>query len=152
MKDKARKPITPSSDATDADPSQLPNAGARSGRRNSCSVSRGVRRRRMTSMRRMWVVVLLIALIPAQERLSTYSDAQTSPSSVEIIGADRGIGWSQAGIPGGIPNRANGTCSTLNPGATVTDINNAIAACSNGVVYLNAGTYTLSGGITFVDE
>jgi len=150
MRDTARKPTTPSSDATDAGPSELPNAGARSGRRNSCSVSRRARRRRMTSMRRMWVVVLLIALIPAQERLSTYSDAQTSPSSIEIIGADRGIDWIQAGIPGGIPNRANGTCATLNPGATVTDINNAIAACSNGVVYLNAGTYTLSDGITFV--
>src|SRR5881296_4224703 len=149
MRDTARKPTTPSSDATDAGPSELPNAGARSGRRNSCSVSRRARRRRMTSMRRMWVVVLLIALIPAQERLSTYSDAQTSPSSIEIIGADRGIDWSQAGIPGGIPNRANGTCATLNPGATATDINNAIAACSNGVVFLNAGAYSLSSGITF---
>src|SRR5438445_13221027 len=128
MKDKARKPITPSSDATDADPSQLPNAGARSGRRNSCSVSRGVRRRRMTSMRRMWVVVLLIALIPAQERLSTYSDAQTSPSSVEIIGADRGIGWSQAGIPCGIPNCVKGNCFTLNPGSTYTTLTYDIMA------------------------
>ena len=44
MRDKARKPTTPSSDATDAEPSELLNAGARSGRRNSCSVSRGARR------------------------------------------------------------------------------------------------------------
>src|SRR6266571_923303 len=76
--------------------------------------------------------------------LSTYSHAQT------VIDANRKIDWSQAGIPGGIPNRANGTCATLNPGATATQINKAISACSNGVVYLNAGTYTLSSGITFV--
>lgn len=50
---------------------------------------------------------------------------------------------------GGIPVRATGTCATLNPDATAAHINGAIAACSNGVVYLNTGTYTLSRGITF---
>src|SRR5207245_10360329 len=33
--------------------------------------------------------------------------------------------------------------------ATATDIDDALAACSNGVVFLNAGTYSLSSGITF---
>ena len=59
------------------------------------------------------------------------------------------IDWSQAGVLGGIPNRASGTCATLDPSATAVDINNAIAACSDGVVYLNAGTYDLSSGIPF---
>ena len=64
------------------------------------------------------------------------------------IAASRRIDWSQAGVPGGIPNRST-ICATLNPGATAAQINSAIAACSNGVVYLNAGTYNLSAGITF---
>ena len=65
-----------------------------------------------------------------------------------ILDPSRAVDWSQAGIPGGIPNRTT-ICATLNPGATYTQINTAIAACTNGVVYLNAGTYSLSGGITF---
>jgi len=66
----------------------------------------------------------------------------------EIVGADRRVEWSQAGIPGGHPHRTR-VCATLNPGATSADINIAIATCNDGVVYLNAGTYTLSSGITF---
>src|SRR5213593_543785 len=81
--------------------------------------------------------------------LSRYSHAQTTPLPTESIPAGRMIDWSQAGVLGGIPNRASGTCATLDPSATAVDINNAIAACSDGVVYLNAGTYDLSSGITF---
>jgi len=69
-------------------------------------------------------------------------------ASQDIISADRRIEWSQAGVLGGILNRTT-ICATLNPGATSAEINNAIAACTNGVVYLNAGTYDLSSGITF---
>ena len=66
-----------------------------------------------------------------------------------IIDPSRAIEWSQAGIPGGIPNRTT-ICSTLNPGATAAQINTAIANCTSGqVVYLNAGTYNLSSGIIF---
>ena len=64
------------------------------------------------------------------------------------IDAGRRIDWSQAGVPGGIPTRT-AICTTLNPGATAAQINSAIAACSNGVVFLNAGTYNLSTGINF---
>jgi hypothetical protein len=74
--------------------------------------------------------------------ISTRVQAQT------IIDPSRTIDWSKAGIVGGIPVRTT-ICATLNPGATYTQINSAIAACTNGVVYLNAGTYTLSGGINF---
>src|SRR5690349_10668582 len=73
---------------------------------------------------------------------TSHADAQT------IISAARRIDWSQAGITGGIPNRKT-ICATLSPGATFAQINSAIAACTNGVVFLNAGTYTLAGGIVF---
>ena len=48
--------------------------------------------------------LLLISLIVLCR--SMYSHAQTNP---EIIPAERTIDWSQAGVPGGIPNRADGT-------------------------------------------
>src|SRR5207247_568382 len=58
------------------------------------------------------------------------------------------VDLSQAGVTGGIPNRTT-ICSTLNPGATVAQITNAIAACPSGqVVFLNAGTYNLSGALS----
>ena len=66
-----------------------------------------------------------------------------------IIDVTRSANWSNAGIPGGIPNRAT-ICATLNAGAASADIDNAIASCPSGqVVFLNAGTYTLASGISF---
>src|SRR6267154_1543910 len=66
-----------------------------------------------------------------------------------IINPSRAIDWSNAGVPGGIPNRSS-ICATLSPGATSSQINNAIASCPSGqVVFLNAGTYSLSAGINF---
>jgi len=66
-----------------------------------------------------------------------------------IIDSSRAIDWTSAGIPGGIPNRT-AICATLNPGATSSQINSAIASCAaNQVVKLNAGTYNLTAGITF---
>ncbi len=65
-----------------------------------------------------------------------------------VLASTRAVDWGIAGVPGGIPNRTT-ICQTLNPGATPTQINNAIAACpANQVVFLNAGTYNLNGGIT----
>src|SRR3989442_1463642 len=65
-----------------------------------------------------------------------------------ILDTSRAIDWNQAGVIGGIPNRTS-ICATLNPGATAAQINSAIAACPSGqVVFLNAGTYNLSGAIT----
>src|SRR3989442_10240604 len=66
-----------------------------------------------------------------------------------ILDTSRAIDWNQAGVIGGIPNRTS-ICATLNPGATAAQINSAIASCPSGqVVFLNAGTYNLSSGITF---
>jgi hypothetical protein len=75
--------------------------------------------------------------------LGTCAEAQT------VINANRRVDWSQAGVTGGIPNRST-ICATLNPGATASQINTAIASCASGqVVFLNAGTYALSSSIRF---
>src|SRR6266699_4613638 len=64
-----------------------------------------------------------------------------------IIDPSRAVDWSRAGTS--IPNRTT-NCATLSPGATSSQINSAISNCpANQVVFLNAGTYNLSGGITF---
>jgi outer membrane biosynthesis protein TonB len=65
---------------------------------------------------------------------------------IDSIPSDRLIDWSRSGIPGGIPNRTT-ICATLGPTATVSQINSAISSCNNGVVFLQAGTYTLGGTI-----
>jgi hypothetical protein len=66
-----------------------------------------------------------------------------------IIEPNRATDWTSPGVAGGIPNRTT-LCATLNPGATAAQINSAIASCpANQVVFLNAGTYNLSSGITF---
>jgi hypothetical protein len=67
------------------------------------------------------------------------------------IDSGRRIDWSNVGIPSGIPNRTT-VCATFGPGATAAQINSAIAACSSGVVQLNAGTYNLSAGIDFAGK
>jgi len=66
-----------------------------------------------------------------------------------IIDPTRAIDWSNAGVPGGIPNRTT-ICARLNPGTTAAQISSAIASCPGGrVVLLNAGTYNLREGIIF---
>jgi len=78
--------------------------------------------------------------------LPVYSAGQTITDSLSAAG--RTIDWSLAGVSGGIPNRTN-VCTTVPAGASAATINSAIAGCSNGVVQLSAGTYSLSSGITF---
>lgn len=73
----------------------------------------------------------------------------------EIIPATRRVDWSSAGVSGGIPNRST-VCATLDAavyGNGTTDataaIQSALAACPAGqVVYLPAGTYRITSGIT----
>src|SRR6185436_9933178 len=86
-----------------------------------------------------WFLVILFFICAP-----VYSQAQN------IIDGDRKTQWNQAGIPEGIPHRTV-TCATLSPGVTVIEINAAIKSCPSGqVVWLTAGTYNLSAGITFV--
>src|SRR5437867_11001013 len=69
-----------------------------------------------------------------------------------ILDPSRAIDWSHAGIPGGIPNRAM-ICASLDPGSTAAQIDSAIAACPpNEVVFLTAGTFTLSAGINMKSQ
>jgi len=92
------------------------------------------------NMTRLLVFLILLWVSPAGVRAQQWSG---------ILSSSRAIDWSTAGVPGGIPNRT-GICATLSPGATATQINNAIASCPAGqVVQLQAGTYNLSSGIVF---
>ena len=93
-------------------------------------------------MRRLhWLLVFLIVF-----GHSTNSRAQAWAG---IIDPSRAIDWSSPGIPGPVPTRTT-ICATLNPGASSSNINAALAACPAGqVVFLNAGTYTISSGINF---
>lgn len=70
-----------------------------------------------------------------------------------ILDPNRAIDWSNAGIPGGIPNRTT-ICQTIAPYTGTADtINTAIQNCPSGqVVFLSAGTFNLSTGITFNDK
>src|SRR2546427_10004045 len=97
--------------------------------------------RRGTLGRRVaWLIGLLIVVTPIVAHAQPWSG---------ILDPSRAIDWTKAGIPGGIPNRTT-ICAALNPGATISQINSAIASCpSDQVVFLNAGTYTLLGGINF---
>jgi len=91
-----------------------------------------------------FVVISLMALFSTNKFAIHHSCA-------EIIPQDRRIDWSQAGIPGGIPNRTT-ICATINAAIYDNGTTDATAAIQNGidncpanqVVYLPAGTYKVS--------
>jgi len=99
-------------------------------------------------MRRQWLLLvpaILFLLIPA--RAQQWSG---------IIASSRAVDWSNAGIPGGIPNRPTicatlgiaGQSATFVQSLSLAQINIAISSCPSGqTVLLNPGTYTLIGGI-----
>lgn len=92
--------------------------------------------------RKNWFGSFAIAVLVL---LPTFSEAQLWTG---VLNPSRAIDWSKAGVTGGITNRTT-VCSTLSAGATAAQINSAISACPGGqVVKLNAGTYTLGGGIS----
>ena len=67
--------------------------------------------------------------------------------AADVLPAANKIDWTFTGVPGGIPNRT-AIYTTLNPGASASQIQSAIDNCPNGqVVFLSAGTYTLSSGL-----
>src|SRR5438045_1726895 len=73
------------------------------------------------------------------------------PPWAGIVDQTRAINWSEGhqGIAGGPPMRTT-ICATLRPGATAAQISKAIASCgANQVVFLEAGTYLLSSGLSF---
>src|SRR5262249_35067270 len=65
-----------------------------------------------------------------------------APAFADPVPPNRRIDWTYTGVPGGIPNRTT-ICAAFSPGATAAQINAVIQRCpANGVVFLNAGTYT----------
>jgi hypothetical protein len=79
--------------------------------------------------------------------LATAGSVAAQSLGAGVLSPSRSINWSLIGA-GPIPNRTT-ICATLNPGATNAQINSAISGCPSGqVVFLNAGTYSLSGQVT----
>jgi len=77
--------------------------------------------------------------------LAAFGASEVLPSANDF----RASVWTNAGVPGGIPYRTT-IATTLSSGATSGDIESALSsAASNTVVFLNAGTYNLSGDIKF---
>lgn len=93
-----------------------------------------------------YFLVLLLA-VPVATRAQQWSG---------IIAPSRAVDWSNAGVPGGIPNRPT-ICATLGiagqsaafaQSISLAQINASIASCPSGqTVLLNPGTYTMVGGI-----
>lgn len=87
----------------------------------------------------LWAALAAISLFGASATLQ----AQVS----DPIPSTRTVDWTQAGIPGGIPDANWPVCKTLSPSGGSDDsaaIQNAINSCPAGsVVVLAAGTYTL---------
>ena len=97
------------------------------------------------------------ALLPAQTPTSGYSEGVSAVG--QVIPNDRKIDWSDAGRPGGIPERTI-VCTTIDSavygnGTTnaTTAIQNAINSCpARQVVYLPPGTYLIYGTIHLYDN
>lgn len=96
-------------------------------------------------------IFLLLFLVPL---LPVPGQSQTPPWS-GILSPSRAIDWSQAGLPGGIPNRtticATITASTYGNGSSdaTSGIQSALNNCaSGGVVSLSSGTFLVDGNLT----
>jgi hypothetical protein len=92
------------------------------------------------------LIFLVVAMLPVSLRAQVWSS---------ILSPSRAIDWTQAGIPGGIPNRT-AVCSTLNAssfGNGSSDASGAIQSAmnscgTNGVVSLSAGKFRLGSCLT----
>jgi hypothetical protein len=90
----------------------------------------------------------LSVILPLLSTLLCFSAFSYAQLWSGVLDSNRAVDWSQAGA-GTLPSRTT-VCATFSPGASAAQINSAIAACpANQVVFLNAGTYNLSAGITF---
>ncbi len=91
--------------------------------------------------RRVPLLSLMLAL------LALFSAVNQAQSVTSPIPSTRTIDWTQAGIPGGIPDANWPICQTIPPSGGADDsttIQTAINSCPAGsVVVLTAGTYTL---------
>src|SRR2546428_1929977 len=103
------------------------------------------------AMRSLGIALALCMCLTVGGDLTVRAAAAAEPWA-GILDPSRAIDWSHAGIPGGIPNRAT-ICASLDPGSTAAQINAAIAACpADQVVFLTAGTFTLSAGLNLKSD
>jgi hypothetical protein len=92
----------------------------------------------LLSKKRWWLALVTLFAVSVPVR------------SADVLPSNRRIDWSFAGVSGGIPYRTT-IYQTLSPGATAAQINTALANCpSNQVVFLNAGTYSLSSKLSIM--
>src|SRR2546425_3685451 len=103
------------------------------------------------AMRSLGIALALCMCLTVGGDRTVRAAAAAAPWS-GILDPSRAIDWSHAGIPGGIPNRTT-ICASLDPGSTAAQIDAAIAACPpNQVVFLTAGTFTLSAGLNMKSD
>jgi len=88
----------------------------------------------------------IVLVFPAATRAQLWSG---------LIDSNRAVDWSQAGIPGGLPDANWPVCTTISAySGDASNINNALSSCASahstgGVVVLGPGTFTLSSSISF---
>src|SRR5438445_646852 len=105
--------------------------------------------RKTWAMRSFGITFALCMCLTVGGNLTTRAAAEPWSG---ILDPSRAIDWSHAGIPGGIPNRL-AICASLDPGSTAAQIDAAIAACPpDQVVFLTAGTFTLSAGLNMKSD
>jgi len=106
---------------------------------------------RVRATRSLGFVLALCTCLTVGGDLSARAVAAAEPWS-GILDPARAIDWSHSSIPGGIPIRTT-ICASLDPGTTAGQMEAAIAACPAGqVVFLTAGTFTLSGGLNMKSD
>jgi len=100
----------------------------------------------MKSLRCLLSFLSVLLVLPAVARAQLWSG---------LINANRAIDWTQAGIPGGLPDASWPICATVSAySGSASTINSALSSCSSahpggGVVVLGSGTFTLSSSISF---
>lgn len=114
----------------------------------------------MKQIHRIFNLAVALVLFGSVMGLKEYSvDAMNKEGTDSIIPKERKIDWSNAGIPGGIPQRET-ICTTIDGEAyghgdvdAAAAIQNAIDNCPDGhVVYIPQGVYLISGTIHLYDN
>jgi hypothetical protein len=93
---------------------------------------------------------LLLSFLIGFLSLPAIANAQLSSG---VIDSKRAVNWSQAGIPGPLPDTGWPVCQTISAySGSPSTINSALSSCASGhsaggVVVLGAGTFNLSGAV-----
>ena len=98
----------------------------------------------MKSRRCLLSYLIILLLVPTAARAQLWSG---------LINSNRAVDWTQAGIPGGLPDASWPVCQTISAySGSPSTINSALSSCASahptgGVVVLGSGTFNLSGAI-----